>query len=114
MNWKDLDQTTLNPSHATKLTCELHVLALFPYKRVTRYPASSFTATFFQGNHTHTTAVKMTRGESVQSKVHYKGANDDFLVFIDDVEQYSKWLKGDTSIPLAQFMSSFRIFLTHR
>ncbi|KAK2593121.1 hypothetical protein QQS21_009170 [Conoideocrella luteorostrata] len=56
----------------------------------------------------------MTRGETTQSKVHLKGRNDDFLVFVDDVEQYQKWLKGDTSIPLAQFVSSFKIFLTHK
>ncbi|KHN94140.1 Ribosome maturation protein SBDS [Metarhizium album ARSEF 1941] len=56
----------------------------------------------------------MTRGESTQTKVHYKGSTDDFLVFVEDVAQYREWLKGDTSIPLAQFVSSFKIFLTHR
>ncbi|OAQ63384.1 ribosome maturation protein SBDS [Pochonia chlamydosporia 170] len=56
----------------------------------------------------------MTRGESTQSKVHYKGSIDDFLVFVEDPEQYKQWLKGDTSIPLAQFVSAFKIFLTHR
>ncbi|KAG8421745.1 hypothetical protein J3458_003594 [Metarhizium acridum] len=56
----------------------------------------------------------MTRGESTQTKVHYKGSIDDFLVFVEDVDQCNKWLKGDTSIPLAQFVSSFKIFLTHR
>lgn len=56
----------------------------------------------------------MTRGESTQTKIHYKGSNDDFLIFVDDTEQYEKWLKGDTSIPLAQFISSFKIFLTHK
>jgi hypothetical protein len=56
----------------------------------------------------------MTRGESTQSKVHYKGSSDDFLVFVEDQDQYKQWLKGDTSIPLAQIVSSFKIFLTHR
>ncbi|KAF5125981.1 SDO1-like protein C21C3.19 [Metarhizium anisopliae] len=56
----------------------------------------------------------MTRGESTQTKIHYKGDDDDFLVFVEDVDQYKQWLKGDTSIPLAQFVSSFKIFLTHR
>ena len=73
-------------------------------------PASElFSATFFSTN-----SAIMTRGESTQSKVHYKGSQDDFLVFVEDVDQYKAWLKGDTSIPLAQFISSFKIFVTHR
>lgn len=55
----------------------------------------------------------MARGETIQTKVHYKGENDDFLVFIDDPEEYKKWLK-DSSIPLAHFVSSFKIFVTHK
>ncbi|KAJ3477630.1 hypothetical protein NLG97_g8790 [Lecanicillium saksenae] len=55
----------------------------------------------------------MTRGESVQTKIHYKGANDDFIIFVDDVETYNKW-KTDKSIPLAHFISSFRIFHTNK
>ncbi|KND88656.1 SDO1-like protein C21C3.19 [Tolypocladium ophioglossoides CBS 100239] len=55
----------------------------------------------------------MTRGETTQSKVHLKGQHDDFLVFIDDVGTYKKW-KSDKSIPLAHFISSFQIFLTHK
>ncbi|ODA76572.1 hypothetical protein RJ55_07842 [Drechmeria coniospora] len=55
----------------------------------------------------------MTRGEGTQTKVHYKGKNDDFLVFIDDSEAYKKW-KNDKSIPLAHFISRFTIFLTHK
>lgn len=56
----------------------------------------------------------MTRGESTQTKVHLQGRNDDFLVFVDDVDEYKKWLKGDTSIPLARFVSTFQVFLTHK
>ncbi|KOS20919.1 SDO1-like protein [Escovopsis weberi] len=55
----------------------------------------------------------MTRGESTQSKVHYKGEHDDFLVFVDDVEVYNKW-KRDSSIPLAHFVSTFQVFCTHK
>jgi hypothetical protein len=55
----------------------------------------------------------MTRGGSQQSKVHYKGKTDDFLVFVDDVDAYKKWLT-DSSVPQAQFMSSFKIFVTHK
>lgn len=56
----------------------------------------------------------MTRGESTQSKVHFQGRNDDFLIFVDDVEEYKKWKDGDTTIPLAQFVSTFKVFLTHK
>jgi ribosome maturation protein Sdo1 len=55
----------------------------------------------------------MTRGESVQTKVHYKGNDDDYIVFVDDVETWKKW-KTDKSVALAHFMSSFKIFVTHK
>ncbi|KAK1250563.1 hypothetical protein MKX08_010566 [Trichoderma sp. CBMAI-0020] len=55
----------------------------------------------------------MTRGESTQVKVHYKGKQEDFIVFVDDVETYKKWL-SDKSIPPAQFVSTFNVFLTHK
>jgi hypothetical protein len=55
----------------------------------------------------------MTRGESTQSKIHYKGKQEDFIVFVDDVETYKKWL-SDKSVPLAQFVSTFNVFLTHK
>jgi hypothetical protein len=55
----------------------------------------------------------MTRGEATQSKVHYKGKQDDFLVFVDDLETYKKW-KEDSSIPLAHFVSAFKVFQTHK
>ncbi|KAJ2978648.1 hypothetical protein NQ176_g3702 [Zarea fungicola] len=55
----------------------------------------------------------MTRGETVQTKIHYKGKNEDFIIFVDDVETYNKW-KTDKSIPLAHFISSFRIFHTNK
>ncbi|KAK1835612.1 RNA-binding protein [Podospora conica] len=55
----------------------------------------------------------MVRGEATQTKVHYKGQHDDFLVFIDSAADYQKWL-GDKSVPLAQVVSSFKVFVTHR
>lgn len=55
----------------------------------------------------------MPRGESTQNKVHYKGNLDDFLVFVDDPEVYKQWL-GDSSVPLAHFVSSFKVFVTHK
>jgi hypothetical protein len=55
----------------------------------------------------------MTRGETTQYKVHYKGKEDDFVVFVDDVESYKKW-KEDSSVALAQVVSAFKIFVTHK
>lgn len=55
----------------------------------------------------------MTRGEATRTKVHYKGAEDDFVIFIDDAETYKKW-QTDKSVPMAHFMSSFKIFYTHK
>jgi len=55
----------------------------------------------------------MTKGEASQIKVHFKGRDEDFIVFIDDVDTYKKW-KGDKSIPLAHFVASFKIFVTHK
>lgn len=53
------------------------------------------------------------KGGSEQVKVHYKGTEDDFVIFIDDVATYKSW-KSDKSIPLAHFISAFKIFVTHK
>ncbi|KAI5466599.1 ribosome maturation protein [Mariannaea sp. PMI_226] len=55
----------------------------------------------------------MARGETTQAKVHYKGNHDDYLVFVDDVDAYKKWSAGDKSVPLAHFVSTFKVFRTH-
>jgi len=55
----------------------------------------------------------MTRGEGQQTKVHYKGKDEDFVVFVDDAKSARDW-KTDKSIPLAQVVSSFKIFVTHK
>jgi len=55
----------------------------------------------------------MARGEATQIKVHYKGNHDDFIVFLDSAADYQKWL-GDKSVPLAQVVSSFKVFVTHK
>lgn len=54
----------------------------------------------------------MARGESMQTKVHYKGSSEDFLVFVDNVEAYKNW-QNDKSVPLSHFISAFQIFLAH-
>ncbi|KAJ4297151.1 hypothetical protein N0V88_004069 [Collariella sp. IMI 366227] len=55
----------------------------------------------------------MTRGDVTRVKVHYKGADEDFVVFLDSVEDYQKW-QSDKSVPLAQVVSSFKVFTTHK
>ena len=49
----------------------------------------------------------------MQSKVHYKGNDDDFVIIVEDVEQVKKW-KEDKSIPLIDVVNSFDIFCTHK
>ncbi|EHK96905.1 putative SDO1-like protein C21C3.19 [Glarea lozoyensis 74030] len=55
----------------------------------------------------------MARGEASQTKIHYKGKDDDFIIFIDDAKAAKEW-KTDKSIPLAQVVSAFKIFVTHK
>lgn len=55
----------------------------------------------------------MARGEGTQSKIHYKGKEDDFIVFAESAEDVKNW-KKDHSIPLAQVVNSFKIFVTHK
>ncbi|RKF57371.1 putative shwachman-bodian-diamond syndrome protein [Golovinomyces cichoracearum] len=53
----------------------------------------------------------MARGD--QTKVHFKGKDEDFIIFIDDVKTANDW-KTDKSKPLAQVVSAFKVFVTHK
>jgi ribosome maturation protein Sdo1 len=55
----------------------------------------------------------MTRGGTTQAKVYHRGSDDDFIVFVDDIATYKKWL-GDKSTPMPHFVSSFNVFVTHK
>ncbi|KAI4173751.1 MAG: hypothetical protein Q9188_001767 [Gyalolechia gomerana] len=55
----------------------------------------------------------MPRGNASQSKVHYQGKDEDFVIMVDDVKSVQDW-KKDRSIPLAQVVSGFKIFVTHK
>lgn len=55
----------------------------------------------------------MARGEAQNTKVHYKGQEDDFIVFVEDIKAFKSW-KTDKSIPLAQVVGSFKIFVSHK
>jgi hypothetical protein len=55
----------------------------------------------------------MTRGNTKQSKVYYKGRTEDFVVFVADINAAQNW-KKDHSIPLAQVMDGWKIFTSHQ
>ncbi|PIG81149.1 RNA binding protein [Aspergillus arachidicola] len=55
----------------------------------------------------------MTRANEQTAKVFYKGSSEDFVVFVDDIETLNKWRK-DRSIPLADVVNGFKIFVTHK
>jgi hypothetical protein len=53
----------------------------------------------------------MARGEAQQTKVHFKGKDDDYIVIAESLEAINKW-KKDSSIPLADVVGSFDVFVT--
>lgn len=53
------------------------------------------------------------KGNAQQTKVHFKGKDDDFIVFADSKEAVQNW-KKDSSVPLAQVVSGFKVFVTHK
>ena len=55
----------------------------------------------------------MTRGNETNSKVFYKGASEDFVVFVDDVATLNNW-RHDRTIPLASVLNGWKIFVTHK
>lgn len=55
----------------------------------------------------------MPRGNASQTKMHLKGNDEDFVIFVDSKEAVQEW-KKDKSIPLAQVVSGWKIFVTHK
>jgi hypothetical protein len=53
------------------------------------------------------------RGNAQNTKVHYKGTTDDFVVMVESEKAVSDWI-ADRSIPLAQVVDGFKIFVTHK
>jgi ribosome maturation protein Sdo1 len=53
----------------------------------------------------------MTRADTEQIKVHYKGAEDDFIVMAESVDAVKAWRK-DSSKPLIDVVNSFDVFVT--
>jgi hypothetical protein len=55
----------------------------------------------------------MTRADSDQVKVHYKGSEDDFVVMAESIDAVKRW-KEDKSTPLVDVVNSFDVFTTHK
>ena len=55
----------------------------------------------------------MTRADGPETKVHYRGKVDDFVVIVESVEAVKRW-KSDKSVPLIDVVNSFDIFCTHK
>lgn len=48
-------------------------------------------------------------------KLFFKGSNvDDFVIFVDDVQLREKYLKGDTTIPLIDIVSIYKVFVNRQ
>jgi ribosome maturation protein Sdo1 len=58
----------------------------------------------------------MTRAETEQVKVHYKGNTEDFIVLaesMDAVKEFKKNPSGST-VPLVDIVNSFDVFVTNK
>jgi hypothetical protein len=55
----------------------------------------------------------MTRGNTQEAKMHYKGEADDFVVYIDSPEAVRRW-KKDSSVPLVEVLNGYFVFVTHK
>jgi len=57
----------------------------------------------------------MTRGETEQVKVHYKGNSEDFIVLAESVDAVKAFQKGpDSTTPLVDIVNSFDVFVTNK
>jgi len=55
----------------------------------------------------------MPRGNDAQTRVHFKGQEDDFIIFVESAQAVQDW-KKDSSIPLAQVVNGWKVFVTHK
>ena len=55
----------------------------------------------------------MTRGNASQTKVHLKGKEEDYIVFVESAQAVKEW-KKDKSVPLAQVVGGYKVFVTHK
>lgn len=67
-------------------------------------------------SHPHTLTSPLPtnmRGNDPQTKVHYKGSNDDFVIIVESAQAVQDW-KKDSSIPLSQVVAGWKVFVTHK
>lgn len=57
-----------------------------------------------------TTIKKSDKMANETHKLFYKGKEYDFIVFIEDPESLQKFKNGDTTIPLVDIVSVFKIY----
>lgn len=55
----------------------------------------------------------MARGEAKQTRVYFKGKENEFVVFVDNLEAVEKW-KAEQTTPLVQVVKVFTIFVTQK
>ena len=53
------------------------------------------------------------RGNTQTVKVHFQGHEEDFIVFVSDAQSVRDW-RNDRSIPLAQVLNGWQVFITHK
>ncbi|KAL2814573.1 ribosome maturation protein [Aspergillus cavernicola] len=53
------------------------------------------------------------RATEPSNKIFYKGKSDDFIIFVEDTATLNNW-KNDSSVPLADVVNGWKIFVTHR
>ena len=53
------------------------------------------------------------KGGVTQTKVHYKGNDDDFVIMVESEQAVKDW-KADKSVPLSQVVSGWKVFTTHK
>jgi hypothetical protein len=81
-------------------------------KPITPSPHYIFYTHTYTHAYTNPTAI-MTRADTEQVKVHYKGNEDDFVIMAESVEAVKRW-KEDKSTPLVDVVNSFDVFTTHK
>ncbi|GAB7355165.1 hypothetical protein MBLNU459_g5733t1 [Dothideomycetes sp. NU459] len=55
----------------------------------------------------------MVRGNAAQVKVHLKGKDEDFIIFVESGQAVKDW-KADKSVPLAQVVNGWKVFVSHK
>jgi hypothetical protein len=53
------------------------------------------------------------RGNAPQVKVHFKGSDDDYIIFVESAQAVQKW-KNDKSTPLPQVVGAFTVHVSHK